>query len=149
MATATARRNIKREELGPGEILCDHCTAKCCRYFALPIDTPVTAKDFDFIRWYVLHGNASVFTEDGTWYLMIHAECSQLMPDNRCAIYETRPQICSDYSTDDCEYDGDDDCYDRYFETAEQIREYAEAVLRPRNGKSLRSPKPRLLPVIG
>jgi Fe-S-cluster containining protein len=149
MATATARRKIKREELGPGEILCDHCTAKCCRYFALPIDTPVTAKDFDFIRWYVLHGNASVFTEDGTWYLMIHAECSQLMPDNRCAIYETRPQICSDYSTDDCEYDGDDDCYDRYFETADQIREYAEAVLRPRNGKSFRSPKPRLLPVIG
>lgn len=148
MATVTAKRQIKREELRPGEILCDYCTAKCCRYFALPIDTPVTGKDFDFIRWYILHGGASVFTEDETWYLIIHSECKHLMPDNRCGIYETRPRICGEYSTEDCEYD-DEHCYDRYFETAEQVQEYAESVLGQRNGRSLRSPKPRLLPVIG
>ena len=148
MATATARRQVDRESLRPGEVLCDYCTAKCCKYYALPIDTPTTAKDFDFIRWYVIHGNTTIFTEEDTWYLMVHSECEHLMPDNRCGIYETRPRICREYTTDECEYD-DDHCYERYFETAEQIPEYAEAVARPRKGASLRSPKPRLLPVVG
>ena len=38
---------IKREDLKPGEFLCDYCTAKCCRYFALPIETPESWKEFD------------------------------------------------------------------------------------------------------
>src|SRR3990167_3200232 len=50
---APLTRKPTREELKPGEVLCDHCTAKCCRYFALPLDTPKTQRDFDFIRWYL------------------------------------------------------------------------------------------------
>ena len=48
----------------PG-ILCEHCTAVCCRYIALPIDTPQERSDFDDIRWYLLHEGISVFVEDG------------------------------------------------------------------------------------
>jgi Fe-S-cluster containining protein len=138
----------RREDLKPGEVLCQHCTAKCCRYFALPIDTPDVQQDFDYIRWYLLHDRASVFTEDGTWYLLVHTTCQHLQPDNRCGIYETRPQICRDYTTDNCEYE-DEWTYERYFETSEQVQEYAEAVLGHKNSPSLRSPKPPLLPVIG
>jgi len=90
--------------------------AKCCKYFALPIDTPTRRKDFDYIRWYLLHGGASVFVESNTWYLLVHASCKHLQADNRCGIYETRPAICREYSTDNCEYD-DSYTYDRYFET--------------------------------
>jgi Fe-S-cluster containining protein len=71
-----------------------------------------------------------------------------LLPDNRCGIYHTRPEICREYSTDNCEYD-DTWIYERYLETAEQVAEYAEAVLPPANKKNIRSPKPPLLPVIG
>ena len=53
-----------REDLQPDEVLCDYCPAKCCRYFALPIETPTSRKDFEFIRWYLLHDRATVFTED-------------------------------------------------------------------------------------
>lgn len=119
---------FRRKDLKPGEVLCDHCTAKCCRYFALPIEEPTTRLDYDHMRWYMMHGRVSVFVEEGTWYLMVHADCQHLQPDNRCGTYLTRPKICREYTTDNCEFD-DDACYDRLFETPEQLWEYAEAVL--------------------
>ena len=62
-------------------------------------------KDFEFIRWYLLHEHATVFTEDDDWYLLVHTPCKHLGEDNRCGIYETRPQICRDYDNDWCELD--------------------------------------------
>ena len=55
-------------------------------------------------------------------------KCDHLQPDNMCGIYETRPQICRDYSTDSCEYDNDG-IYDQLFETPDQIQEYADSIL--------------------
>ena len=134
-------RKLHREDLAPGEVLCTYCTAKCCRYYALPIDTPTTWKEFDFVRWFLLHRGATVFTDEGTWYLLVHSECQHLRPDNLCGIYETRPRICRDYTTANCEYE-DSWVYDQYLEVAQQVEEYAEAVLGPRKGRSFRSPKP-------
>lgn len=138
----------RREDVPADANLCDYCNAKCCRYFALPIDLPETAQDFDFIRWYLLHEHATVFVDDGTWYLLVHTTCKHLQSDYRCGIYDIRPQICRDYKTDNCEYD-DRWTYEQYFETPEQIYEYAEAVLGPGKKGNLRSPQPQLLPVLG
>lgn len=138
-------KQIKRSDLRPGEVLCDHCTAKCCRYFALTIDTPETYEDFDFIRWYLLHRETSLFIEEDTWYLVVHTACDKLMADNRCGIYETRPQICRDYTTDNCEFDNDA-TYDQLFETAEQFHEYMDA--RFFSASRFRSPKPTALPIV-
>lgn len=137
----------RREDLQPHENLCDHCTAKCCKYFALPIETPTEARDFDFIRWYLVHDSATVFTEDDTWYLLVHTTCKHLLPDNRCGIYETRPQICREYHTDNCEYE-DHWTYDRYFENANQLTEYQEALRAFVKKGSIRSPKPQKLAVV-
>ena len=106
---------LRREDLAPGAVLCDHCTAKCCRYFALPIDTPVDRDDYENIRWYMLHGDVSIFVDDGSWYLLIHNQCDHIDDQNRCGICEDRPTICRSYSTDSCEFDNDS-CYDRLFE---------------------------------
>ena len=81
-----------REDLKPGECLCDHCTAKCCRYFALAIDKPTTWRDFDHMRWFLLHDKASVFVEEGDWYLLVHTTCRHLQADNRCGIYRDPSQ---------------------------------------------------------
>jgi Fe-S-cluster containining protein len=144
---STVRTKLRREDLKPEESLCDHCSAKCCRYFALPIEEPTTRQDFDYIRWYLLHEGATVFTEEGSWYLLVYAKCKHLQEDHRCGIYFTRPQICRDYSTVNCEYE-DDWVYDRYFETPEQVEEYAEAVLGPEVKGNIRSMRPDLLPVV-
>ena len=146
MSTAFGLTKIRRDDLPEGKILCEYCVAKCCRYFALPIETPTELDDYEFIRWFLLHDRATVFKEDDDWYLLVHTECKHLQPDNRCGIYETRPHVCRDYSTKDCEYE-DDWTYDFYLETSEQVAEYTEAVL-PKKGRAIRSPKPPLLPVI-
>lgn len=134
-------RQIKRSELPPGEVLCDYCTAKCCRYFSLSIDRPKNARDFDFFRWYLLHQYASIFTETDDWYLLVHSPCKHLQDDNRCGIYQTRPQICKDYKTVECEYD-ENYTFDRYFELPEQMEEYSNA--RFNTPDNFRSPKPGL-----
>jgi uncharacterized protein len=140
-------RKPKREDVPAGEVLCAYCTARCCRYFALPIETPTSQQDLDFIRWYLLHDRASVFVEDETWYLLVHTDCKHLQSNHMCGIYNTRPQICRDYSTDNCEFD-EDAVYEMYFETAEQVAEYMEARFRSSDLTSIRSEEPELLPVL-
>ena len=129
---------LRRKDLPAGEVLCQYCTARCCRYFALPIDEPTDWEAFDNIRWFMFHGRVSVFVSDKVWYLAVHADCQHLQEDHRCGIYIDRPKICRTYSTTICEYDNDF-LYDRLFETAEQIWEYAEAVLPARRRKKERS----------
>jgi Fe-S-cluster containining protein len=146
MATATARTKPRRKDVPAEKNLCEYCTAKCCHYFALPIETPEEFTDFEYIRWFLLHERATVFKEEDDWYLLVHTTCRHLQGDYRCGIYETRPQICREYSTKDCEYE-DDWTYEFYLERPEQVAEYMEAVL-PQKGKSIRSPKPPLLPII-
>ena len=149
----------KREDVPQDQVLCEFCTAKCCRYFALPLETPTTREEFEYIRWFLLHEHATVFTEEGDWYVCVHTVCKHLQDDHRCGIYETRPQICREYTTKECEYE-DDWVYDQYFETCEQVEEYMDAVLGPggeyvgdgrkkkNRGKSIRSPKPPLLQIL-
>jgi len=152
MVTATAAPPLpakprRRADVPKDANLCEYCTAKCCHYFALPIEEPTDTRDFDFIRWYLLHDRATMFVDEGDWYLMVHTVCKHLQPDYRCGIYHTRPQICREYTTDNCEFE-DDWVYDQYFETPEQIWEYAEVVAAPDAAKPLRSPEPELLPVL-
>ena len=93
------------------------------------------------MRWFLLHEKTAVFVDDDTWYLLVYSPCNYLDKEtNRCLIYEERPNICREYSSDKCEYE-DYHVYDQYFELPEQIEEYAEAVLGPRRGQPFRSPK--------
>jgi Fe-S-cluster containining protein len=146
MKSNTSRRKSRpgRDQLQPGECLCDHCTGKCCRYFSLPIETPKSWDDYDSIRWYLAHGKTMVYVEKGTWYLLVLTRCKYLTAEDRCRVYLNRPKICRDYSTSDCEYD-DDWSFDRLFETPEQIWEYAEAVLPP---KRRRRRSASMLPIV-
>jgi Fe-S-cluster containining protein len=125
------------------ESLCNKCSGLCCRYFALPIDNPTTAKDYDDIRWYLCHENVVIFIEKKQWHLGVLTKCKHLEPDNRCGIYETRPQICRGYSTDNCDYHGGEYDYEVLFTSAEQLRLWAIAKLKkqgkwsPRKGRTV------------
>jgi Fe-S-cluster containining protein len=118
------------------ECLCDSCAGLCCRYFALPLDNPETAKDYDHIRWYLCHENVVVFIEKKEWYIAILNRCKHLQADNRCGIYEIRPRVCRSYSTDNCDFHGGEYDFDVLFTSAEQLRTYAEEKLNAkRKGK--------------
>lgn len=127
-----ARKPVRRRADFPaGTNLCLHCPAKCCHYIALHIDTPTTWDEFDTVRWFLLHEHTAVFVDGDTWYLMVYTTCRELRPDGLCGIYPTRPKICRDYSTDQCEFE-ENAVYDRLFEVPQQVEEYAEALLGPR-----------------
>jgi Fe-S-cluster containining protein len=114
-------------------ILCEHCTAACCRYIALPIDTPRTPADFDDVRWFLMHENVSVFVEDGDWYIALDTPCRHLQPDQHCAVYNTRPAICRRYSTDDCDYHSGDYGWEQHFTSPEHLDTFVRE--RSRNGQ--------------
>lgn len=116
-----------------GSVLCEHCTAACCRYLALPIDTPASARDYDDIRWYLLHQSVTVFVEEGEWYVQFQTKCKELGEDSLCSIYETRPKMCNEYEAGSCDYTGNGYGYDHLFTHAKQIEEF----YRERTGKTL------------
>ncbi len=107
-----------------GSVLCEHCAAACCRYLALPLDKPTNRRDYDDIRWYLLHENISVFVEDGDWFVQFPTRCKHIGPDNRCTLYETRPEICREYDFGQCDYSGTTYSYEHLFTHAKQIEEY-------------------------
>ena len=111
------------------ECLCDRCTALCCRYFALEIDEPETSEDFDDIRWYLAHENVHIFIEDDEWYLSVQTRCQYLQDDNRCGIYEDRPKMCREYTTDNCDYYIGQYDFQQYFTKPEELEAYAQTVL--------------------
>ena len=115
--------------------LCDQCAGLCCRYFVLEIDKPEDRGDFDNVRWYLVHENTFVFIEKRKWYLGVYARCKHLQADNRCGIYETRPQICRGYSTDNCDYHGGEYDWEVLFTSADQLQRYADEHL-PRKRRS-------------
>lgn len=111
------------------ECLCDRCSALCCRYFALEIDEPESSEEFDDVRWYLAHENVHIFVEDDEWYLSVQTRCQYLQDDNKCGIYEDRPKICREYTTENCDYYTGQYDFQHYFTMPEQLEAYAQSVL--------------------
>jgi Fe-S-cluster containining protein len=67
---------------------CQLCAA-CCQNIILPLERIF---DKDIIRWIEYH-NLEVIEEGGRQCVKISNPCSKLK-DNRCSIYEDRPENC-------------------------------------------------------
>ena len=107
------------------ESQCERCTGLCCRYFAIPIDTPEDKGDYDDIRWFLCHKDITVFVEDGDWYINIKNKCKHLSEkDNRCRIYNKRPRICREYRHADCDFVQGEYDYELHFTNDKQMEEY-------------------------
>jgi uncharacterized protein len=100
-----AARGSRRKGVPFAQSKCGSCIALCCRYFALEIDRPTVPKDFENLRWYLLHERVNVFVEGRRWYVQIFNKCAALGADFKCTIYETRPAICREYDNEVCDKD--------------------------------------------
>lgn len=129
-----------------GLVLCEHCTGVCCKYVALPLDRPTTMRDFSDMRWYLMHENITVFVEDGDWYVQFATACRNLEPDNRCGIYETRPQICREYKAGECDYESGTHDYEHLFTQPEQVDAYAARWQKKQRAKRAGAKKKRATP---
>ena len=61
------------------------------------------------------------FFHSGTWYLLVLNECKNLLPNNLCGIYETRPKICREYDPTDCEYTSEVE-FDLYYDVTANVK---------------------------
>ena len=120
--------NNKRGKVDAPELKdCISCRGKCCRHVALEIDKPTCKRDYDNIRWYLMHENIHVFIDqDGSWTLEFLTNCKHLKKDYKCDFYQKRPKLCRDYPIKGsyCEYLGDGSHYIELFTCPEDFEQY-------------------------
>lgn len=126
----SSRRKSRKRETEPDALAllpCVECKAKCCRYVAVEIDKPTTKRDYDQVRWYLLHEHMKVFVDhDNDWFLEFETVCEELKENALCGVYETRPQICRDHGwpTGTCEHF--DDPYLHCWSTATEFEAWLD-----------------------
>jgi uncharacterized protein len=80
----------------------------CCSYIAVDIEDPSTLRGATNILWYLYHEGVGVYTDGEEWMVTFDTRCRHLLDDNRCRIYETRPQICREFDETGCEVNADE-----------------------------------------
>jgi Fe-S-cluster containining protein len=91
----------------PAQVPCLSC-GLCCSYVAVDIEDPTTLRGATNILWYLYHDGVGVYTDGEDWMVTFDTRCRHLQDDNRCRIYETRPQICREFDETSCEVNADD-----------------------------------------
>ena len=110
------------------EKTCDECKGGCCKHVIVEIDVPEEIEDFEEIKWFVAHENVQVYVdEDYTWNLEFLTPCKFLNDSNKCNIYEKRPDVCRDYSQEECPF------HNKYeetyaFKSIEDVEDYIKNV---------------------
>lgn len=86
-----------------GRPTCRGCIAHCCRYVSVEIDPPKAKWQYDQVYWMLLHEAVSVYEEmEGGWFVEFRTRCRALSEHNLCSTYETRPNLCREYSNESC-----------------------------------------------
>ena len=84
---------------------CSRC-GKCCREIYLSVDKAYTENGLDHLEWARYHGLNIAYREDSIgrriWGIELNTPCMHLQEEEdgktSCAIYQTRPQMCRDYT---------------------------------------------------
>ena len=93
---------LKRSGRAAAPPPCARCDALCCRYLATEIDAPLTKREVDDIRWYLLHRGVSVFIDaEDRWFLSFGSVGRELAENGRCRDYARRPRLCRDHGRQD------------------------------------------------
>jgi Fe-S-cluster containining protein len=98
---------IAQSRSQPGQLPCLSC-GLCCTYIAVEIDDPSTLRGATDILWYLYHHGVAVYFDGDEWMVQLETSCRHLQADNRCAIYETRPQICREFDETSCEVNAEE-----------------------------------------
>lgn len=115
---------FKNEDQMTESEICLACHG-CCSYVSVVIDSPSTKELRDSYGWYLSHKNVEIYIDhDNDWNLLFKTTCNFLGSNGACGIYETRFDICRDYSSDSCSRVGSD--HKILFATADSLYKYLE-----------------------
>jgi Fe-S-cluster containining protein len=90
------------------QIPCLSC-GLCCSYIAVEIDGPNTLRGATNILWYLYHDKVAIYFDGDEWMVQLETTCRFLQDDKRCAIYETRPEICREFDETSCEVNAEEE----------------------------------------
>ena len=106
-------------------ITCDECNAKCCRYVAVEMDEPDCLDDWDQIKWMLMHENIRVYLDnEGDWVAEFITKCKNLDKNNKCKIYDSRPDLCKEHEMESCVMNGEGKVEVLLFESPEDVDNY-------------------------
>jgi len=106
---------------------CKGCNL-CCKHVAIEIDSPEDDDDFEQIRWFLAHKNVWVFIDhDDSWNVQFNTLCKKLNEKGLCSIYERRPQICRDYSSENCEKYGAGESFKLLWKDLEEFEKWVKS----------------------
>ena len=106
---------------------CSKCDAVCCHHVPVEIDTPTCKRDYDIIRWYLLHHNTRVFIDHyNTWHVEFMTPCKYLTEDYKCSTYANRPKLCRDYPDNETYCENVEQAYSILFSTVEEFDMYLD-----------------------
>ena len=110
---------------------CVACEAACCRYVTVAIDRPTCKRDYNHLRWSLIHKNVFVYIDhEDDWYVEFETPCESLTEAHNCNRHKERPKICRDHGEEEdanCVFLGDDDPHTHRFTTAEGFEKYLES----------------------
>jgi len=101
---------------------CNGCPSKCCNDLSMLIGPPTSKSDYEDLHWQLRYDTVRVYIRNRRWYILVKGRCMYLDKNDRCKIYETRPEKCRVHNPPDCERFGD--FWDVMFETPEQLDAY-------------------------
>jgi len=110
------------------ETKCSYCTnSKCCTYITQQVDTPRSKQDFDHLLWQLAHRDVQLYKDEDGWFLLINNICMHLGKGGICGIYDTRPQVCREYSNDYCELDESaEEGFELFFDGYDALLKYCK-----------------------
>ena len=102
---------------------CKNCGG-CCNHIAIELDKPKDIDEYTEIIWYLMHKNIMVgIDHEDDWYIEFKAECKARI-DNKCAIYDSRPHICKEYESEECELHGEGSAWKHEWHSREDFLDY-------------------------
>lgn len=113
---------------------CERCPALCCKDLSIRILRPRTKQEIEDLKWQLRFDTVRIYIRGRRWYQLIKGRCMYLDENDRCKIYDERPDMCRNHNPPDCEFFGT--FYDVMLESPADLEAYLN---RPRPKKRPRS----------
>jgi uncharacterized protein len=106
---------------------CKFCNGMCCRYVLIEIEKEPRSKDrFDELIWWLFNPNILILKNGREWSILVLGKCVNLDENNRCRVYEHRPDPCRDYPPEEigCHFNDLKNLDGIIFKNAKELLEY-------------------------
>lgn len=101
---------------------CYGCPSYCCHDLAMIITRPADRDEKDELKWQLQYDTVNICIRNHRWYILIKGRCIYLDKNNRCKIYDKRPDRCRRHNFPNCERTGK--WYDTLISTPEELEAY-------------------------